>query len=108
MAKIAGSSFETMAQLLVEGAKVISSTFIPRVTSHSHQKTTMHQETIIHHHTTPSRYLFLQETCVQRVTFDKQVSVQEFEVESDWDSECDQEWKDYLQALLDQGMVYLF
>ena len=66
----------------------------------------MHQETIIittqHHHA----YYFLQEICVQRVTFDKQVSVQEFEVESDWDSECDQEWKDYLQALLDQGMVY--
>ena len=44
----------------------------------------------------------------QRVTFDKQVSVEYFEVESDWDSTCDQEWNDYLRALLDQGNYSVF
>lgn len=44
----------------------------------------------------------------QRVTFDKQVSVEYFEVESDRDSTCDQEWNDYLQALLDQGNYSVF
>ena len=48
-----------MAQLLVEGAKVNSGTlFFTSHFSFTHPNITMHQETIIHHHRTPPRYLF--------------------------------------------------